>query len=454
MTDKTDWLATATIGVVTALPVEFAAAWQVLECRDEVHTGGRTYRAGTVQRRDIAGTHTVVICCLNDMGNVSATAGTMMLLGAFKNIEAVIMCGIAGCVPNPSKSDEDVRLGDIIVPTRQGVVQYDHESVKEWEVEIRARPYLPSVILLGAARQLAAGERVGDRPWDRHIARSLTEMENNCAGSSGDWCRPPLEADVLQEFSANRIGDYIKWVLRSLGVSNRLVAYGPVNRASDHEHSLDRPKVFHGVIASASKLQRNTRTRTFLRKKFGAMAIDMESAGVGEAAFEREVDFFAVRSASDYCNETKNIRWHPYCALVAAAFTRALVEITQLPRLSTPSAGPTTAPTEIESAQNIEQDLARTVDRALEEHARGIVEEIKRCLDTWEFRRAFSLADNQDTWLEQHKINLPKQLVLEMYASLVRVEIVRANQNRAASEPANASRADYYLAKARNVSGR
>src|SRR5687768_15782481 len=123
MAANPNWLADATIGVVTALPVEFAAAWQVLGCTTEVGIGGRTYRAGHIFRRDAASAHTVVVCCLNDMGNVSAVAGTMVLLGDCRNLEAVVMCGIAGGVPSPQKPDDDIHLGDIVVPSRQGVVQ-------------------------------------------------------------------------------------------------------------------------------------------------------------------------------------------------------------------------------------------------------------------------------------------------------------------------------------------
>ncbi|OGA52164.1 MAG: hypothetical protein A3F74_07870 [Betaproteobacteria bacterium RIFCSPLOWO2_12_FULL_62_58] len=254
------------------------------------------------------------------MGNISAAAETMALLRDCKGIEAVIMCGIAGGVPNPSKADDDVRLGDVVVPDRRGVTVYDHESVRERGRDIKERTPNLSRILLSTSRQLAADDKVGVRPWEEYAARAITEFEKIDAETGHRWRRPPVDTDVLYEFSSKRKLDYVIRAARACGVSARLAFYKPIIRPVDPTRSLDRPKIFSSVIASASKLQRNRATRDFLSHRYGAMAIDMESGGVGEAAFESGVEFFAVRAVSDYCNEDKSDQWQGFRELFQRLF--------------------------------------------------------------------------------------------------------------------------------------
>jgi len=56
------------------------------------------------------------------------------------------MCGIAGGIPSPERPSEHVRLGDVVVSSQKGVVQYDFvkRTVKrrrtEVAEEVRAAP--------------------------------------------------------------------------------------------------------------------------------------------------------------------------------------------------------------------------------------------------------------------------------------------------------------------------
>ena len=56
------------------------------------------------------------------------------------------MTGIAGGVPFPEKAEDHVRLGDIVVSDRNGVVQYDNlkSERKEDFVEDKVRARHPS----------------------------------------------------------------------------------------------------------------------------------------------------------------------------------------------------------------------------------------------------------------------------------------------------------------------
>jgi hypothetical protein len=65
--------------------------------------------------------------------------------------------------------------------------------------------------------------------------------------------------------------------------------------------------------------------RDALRDKWRIKAIEMEGAGVADAAWTLERDYFIVRGISDYADSNKNDLWQPYAQIVAAAYVRALL---------------------------------------------------------------------------------------------------------------------------------
>jgi nucleoside phosphorylase len=114
-----------TIGWVCALPVEYAAAQEMLDeehpdLKHAIDNDDNLYALGS-----IAG-HNVAIVCLPSgfIGNNPAAAVAIQMRATFKKIRFGLMVGIGGGVPSA-----DVRLGDIVVSqpfsTYAGVVQYD-----------------------------------------------------------------------------------------------------------------------------------------------------------------------------------------------------------------------------------------------------------------------------------------------------------------------------------------
>jgi nucleoside phosphorylase len=87
-----------------------------------------------------------------------------------------------------------------------------------------------------------------------------------------------------------------------------------------------QPRVFTGPIASANILQKNPKARDKLREKFGVKAIEMEASGIADATWTHKVGYLVVRGICDYCDSHKNDNWQQYAAVVAAAYTRALIE--------------------------------------------------------------------------------------------------------------------------------
>src|SRR6266516_3447769 len=99
-----------TVGWVCALPVEFAAAREMLDeeyealhhdANDNIYTLGRICE------------HNVVMACLpaGQTGTNSAAAVAVQMKSVFTSIRFGLMVGIGGGVP----SVEDIRLGDVVV---------------------------------------------------------------------------------------------------------------------------------------------------------------------------------------------------------------------------------------------------------------------------------------------------------------------------------------------------
>jgi nucleoside phosphorylase len=138
------------IGIITALPKEFAAVRQMFEHSDDHNVpgagAGRRYVIGSIPSNH-GGAHSIALC-LADMGNNIAATRATLLLEHFPTVESVIMTGIAGGAPNHSVPALHVRLGDIVVSNWKGVIQYDMKELNE----VTCSPRPPSSRLLEAVQ--------------------------------------------------------------------------------------------------------------------------------------------------------------------------------------------------------------------------------------------------------------------------------------------------------------
>jgi nucleoside phosphorylase/class 3 adenylate cyclase len=291
------------VGVITALPHETAAVLAVFRHPPETVVpgdgAGRRYWLGPVTAN--GGTHLVVIAQAN-MGNNVAAIRASLLLSNFPSVESLIMCGIAGGIPNPERPGEHVRLGDIVISNQKGVVQYDfikrsggrkRTGVAE---EVRASPRPPSAEMLEAVRLLEVEAHRGHFPWDVHLDEGLAGMK---------WQRPDHTDDRLAD----------------AGDPNRFLAH-----PEEPERRVGRPRIFLAPIASANTLLKDPVKRDALRDQFGIRAVEMEGSGVADATWTHGVGYLVVRGICDYCDANKNDRWQKYAAMAAAAYVRALLE--------------------------------------------------------------------------------------------------------------------------------
>lgn len=292
----------ATVGVITALPKEFNAVRECLGATQDVvlpgQGAGRRYSIGVVKSANNS-EHRVAVVLLPGAGNNSAAIRAAQMLGTCPQVRHLLMVGIAGAVPDPSRPEHHVRLGDIVVSNEQGVIQYDYvKKGTGWE-EHRNPPRPPSAKLLEAVRWLATAEERGERPWD-----AVSDCATKALGPA--WARPMGEADLLRDWD------------------------GEVAKEVDHPADPDRvdglPRVFQGPIASANVLLKDPILRDQLRDQFQVKAIEMEGSGVADAAWDAEIGYLVVRGTCDYCNPDKGDFWQKHAAVIAAAYTRSLLE--------------------------------------------------------------------------------------------------------------------------------
>lgn len=282
----------ATIGILTALPKELAAVRVMLESPVSwtSPTSRVRYLLGEIPATE-GGAHAVAVALLLEMGNNAAALSAQTLLGDVPSARHLVMCGIAGGVPAPGRPDDDVRLGDVVVSNRNGVIQYDLVKLSEGEdPEPRHPPRPPGRELLDAVRHLEAEALMGERPWRAHLAR----------GASIDEAARPDDG---------------------LDARGEPIAYPP-----DPKRAPGLPRVFSGPIAASNALLKDPAIRDRLARDFKVKAIEMEGSGVADAAwFSDRAGYLVIRGVCDYCDERKGDLWQGYAAVAAAAYLRALV---------------------------------------------------------------------------------------------------------------------------------
>jgi nucleoside phosphorylase len=142
-----------TVGWVCALPVELAAAQEMLDeehCdleHDAADNDENLYALGSISG------HNVAIVCLpaGRIGNNPAASVATQMRATFKKIRFGLMVGIGGGVPS---AEADVRLGDVVASqpygTFAGVVQYDMGKTTPSGFERTGSLNAPPQILLAA----------------------------------------------------------------------------------------------------------------------------------------------------------------------------------------------------------------------------------------------------------------------------------------------------------------
>ncbi|KAK0367705.1 hypothetical protein CLIM01_14938, partial [Colletotrichum limetticola] len=216
------------------------------------------------------GNHCVVIAVLPDgeYGTNAAAAVARDMLHSFPNVRIGLMVGIGGGAPSPK---HDVRLGDIVVSSRDGgkggVFQYDFgKAIQNRDIPFEHTNFLnqPPTVL-----------------------RTAVSVLKNSSERCGSIC----DSDLTHL----------------------------MNRSKRGGHD-DDPAVHYGLIASANQLMKDANIRDKLSEKHGVLCFEMEAAGLMNHFL-----CLVVRGICDYSDSHKNKEWQGFAAMTAAAYATDLL---------------------------------------------------------------------------------------------------------------------------------
>lgn len=283
------------IAILTALEYEFLALRHLLVNPERVVFKGdpNQYLIGWLPPLGGSGKDVqVLLTQCPRMNTKSAGASAARICLQFESVTDIVMAGIAGAVPRPNDPARDVRLGDVVVADRAGVIDIDHVTRRSGMTESRSNLPPPSARLVAV---LNANEYLS--PFQAAIQTRLRYL----ATADPRFERPPLSTDILRDYAGN--------VIRTGG----------------------RPemRIFRGLVGSGDSLVRDPQYRDQLATQFGVLALEMESAGLAESAYQAARQYFVVRSLVDYCDTFKDDTWHWHASASVAAVVATIVSAVQ-----------------------------------------------------------------------------------------------------------------------------
>jgi nucleoside phosphorylase len=296
-----------TVGWVCALPIELAAAQEMLDEehqdleRDPTDNDENLYALGSI------GGHNVAIVCLpaGRIGNNPAASVSTQMRATFKAIRFGLMVGIGGGVPS---AEVDIRLGDVVVSQphkmHDGVVQYDvgktTPSGFEWTGSLNSPPQ----VLLSAIFRMRAKELRGRS----RLSTYVSELER-----IPKFQRVKAGPDILFEAAYDHVGGHT------------------CDQCSIDKHEVRQPResgkeevaVYYGTIASGNQVMRSAAERDRLSAELGGvLCFEMEAAGLMNS-----FPCLVIRGICDYADSHKNKQWQPYAAATAAAYAKEVLSM-------------------------------------------------------------------------------------------------------------------------------
>ncbi|CVK85250.1 uncharacterized protein FPRN_06873 [Fusarium proliferatum] len=293
-----------TVGWVCALPIELAAAQEILDERyqdlsyqDANDTN--LYTPGCINN------HNVVIACLpaGQLGTSSAAVMAARMKSTFTAIRFGLMVGIGGGVPS---DQADIRLGDVVVsqPTKHngGVVQYDMGKVRPRTCERTGSLNSPPEILLNALSKFKTNELRGMS----NFASRLSILNSSPVFTSEN-----AGPDILFESTYEHVG------------GDRCERCDIDRQIRRQAYESRGCTVHYGTIASGNQVMRDSKLRDQVSRALGGvLCFEMEAAGLMNS-----FPCLVIRGICDYADSHKNKRWQPYASAAAALCAKEILSI-------------------------------------------------------------------------------------------------------------------------------
>ena len=293
-----------TVGWICALPIELAAAEEMLDEEDESlaqdSSDDNLYTLGRICD------HNVVLAYLpaGQTGTHSAATVAARMRSKFASICFGLMVGIGGGVPTP---ESDIRLGDVVIsqPYLQhgGVVQYDFGKTGAGG-HITRTGWLnaPPVVLLNAVSKLQALH---------YRSRSNLATYLSTFDPLEHFSRSIVGPDILFEATYNHIrGATYKQCSKEKEVKRTpRVAQGVA--------------IHYGIIVLGNQVIKDAIIRDRISKELGGvMCFEIEAAGL-----MNNLPCLIIRGICNYTDSHKNKKWQPYAAATAATYTKEILSV-------------------------------------------------------------------------------------------------------------------------------
>ncbi|UKZ85203.1 uncharacterized protein TrAFT101_001071 [Trichoderma asperellum] len=295
--------------------------------------------------------HNVVLAFMSGMGKVNSANAAAGVCASFPNIKLGIVVGVCGGVPDGAGCEKEVLLGDVIISN--AVIQYDfgrqndNRSVRRDTLqhnlgrpnpEIRA--FLKKLDGLRGRRMLkektssyledlcarddfkessypGAENDILHHPTYRHKHRNpdVCSVCASCEGLYDDVCDEALESSCAD------LGCQDSMAISRARVEKAKGATTSRGTPTDEElREAQKPFIHFGTVVSGDLVMKSGHHRDEIAKREGAIAFEMEGAGVWDS-FPTVV----IKSVCDYADSHKNKMWQKYAAASAAACTKAFL---------------------------------------------------------------------------------------------------------------------------------
>ncbi|KAH7196238.1 hypothetical protein BKA60DRAFT_625831 [Fusarium oxysporum] len=298
-----------TVGWVCALTTEFVAAQAFL---DEEHEGPRdvaqndnnNYALGRI------GSHNIVIAILPDKEYGAAVARDM--LGTFPNIRIGLLVGIGGDAPSPN---HDIRLGDIVVSSRDGgkggVFQYDFgKTIQNRSFQETGFLDQPPMVLRTAVSALKGRYELKGHRLNGDVDMTLKKIKKR-----KKYSRPLASSDRLYRSDITHPSNSSESCSVVCGDDPTHIL-----ARTERDEEDDNPAIHYGLVASANQLMKDALVRDKLAAEKSVLCFEMEAAGL-----MNHFPCLVIRGICDYSDSHKNKEWQGFAAMVAAAYAKDLL---------------------------------------------------------------------------------------------------------------------------------
>ncbi|KAH8173518.1 ankyrin repeats (3 copies) domain-containing protein [Sarocladium implicatum] len=306
MSDPNDYA----VAWISAITTEAVAAQLFLDERHEPpsHVHRHDHNVYTLGR---IGPHNIVMASLpkGEYGIASAAVVSRDLLHSFPNIRIGLMVGIGGGAPTKAN---DIRLGDVVVSIARShepaVFQYDFgKTVQDQSFQHTQLLNQPPPLMRAAAGALEMQYEADGHDLETEINDILTKKPR----LRKKYCRPPPESDKLFFSSVKHFDACAEQCSNDF--------QNLVKRPDRDEH--DSIAIHFGTIASANQLMKDATLRDKLAAEKSVLCFEMEAAGL-----MNHFPCLVIRGICDYSDTHKHKEWQGYAAMVAAAYTRHLLQ--------------------------------------------------------------------------------------------------------------------------------